>query len=59
MENSKNDDGIVSDDEDDAIGKTPRENAPDFRTPPQKQVKERAFNCALHGRTNLERKLQP
>ena len=39
MDDGKNDDGVVPDDEKDALRKTPGQNAPDFGASAQQQVK--------------------
>ena len=58
MDDGKNYNGIVPDEQENPIGKTPRQNPPDFGPPPQQQMVKRAFHRAPDCRVNLQRECQ-
>ena len=58
MQNRKDNDGVVSNDEKNAIRKSPRENPPDFRFSAQQAIERRILNRPLDGCPNFKRQFQ-
>ncbi|HLX96076.1 MAG TPA: hypothetical protein VKU37_10070 [Verrucomicrobiae bacterium] len=54
MDDREHDDGIVPDNEENAIRKTPGQDAPNFGMLAKQQVMERVFHGSLYGRANLQ-----